>query len=60
VPKGDHGIDAHGAARGDVARDEYQQNRHARESQRIVRVNSIEHRGHETMEIECFLSAIRK
>src|ERR1700691_1322907 len=53
VSKCDQRIDARGTARGDVAggqRDERQQNPDARESERIVRVHSIEYRGHETRE----------
>src|SRR5256884_5938953 len=45
IPQSDHGIDAHGAARGDVARqhcDSGQQNRNGEECKWIARSGSLE------------------
>jgi len=55
VAQGDHGIDAHGAARGDVTRgerDDHEQQCDDGERQRIGSGDPVEHSGHEAREGE--------
>jgi hypothetical protein len=51
VPKGDHGIDAHGATGWDVAggeSDSEKQSRHGCKCERVTGANAVEQAGHQT------------
>src|SRR5215469_193770 len=55
VSEGDQGVDAHGAARGNVTgrkRNESQREGHASEGERIVRAHAVEHFGHQARQAE--------